>query len=343
MSHMEIMKEADFRKEIKTNPANAYLFFGEEDYMKSFALNTAREAISPDPSLAFFNEIKFDSFTYSADALLDAMMPLPMMAERKLIIVSGIDLGAMKPPDVDALCSVLAQLDEYDYNTVIINVAADRFDPGTPKKPSSLLKRLGEHLKPVAFDKNTPHRLAAWVGKHFEHNGVSADPDVCAFVVERCGRDMFALASETDKLSYYVLSLGRREVVRDDVESIAVPATEYDAYAFTNAIGAGRKEEALSILADLKQRRTDPIIIMGEITKTACDMLAISSLSADGLTVGEISKVLGMHEYRVTMTLRSCPKADTCKAMVRRCREADLEVKGTRDGYAVLEKLICVI
>ena len=341
---MEIMKEADFRKEIKTNPDKAYLFFGEEDYMKSFALSTATEAISPDPSLAFFNEIKFDSFTYSPDALLDAMMPLPMMAERKIIIVSGIDLGAMKPTDADALCAVLAQLDEYDYNTVIISVAADRFDPGMlPKKPSSLLKKLGEYLKPVIFEKNTPHRLAVWVGKHFEHNGVSASPEVCTFVVERCGRDMFALASETDKLSYYVLSMGRNEVSTSDVENIAVPATEYDAFAFTNAIGAGRKEEALSILADLKQRRTDPIVIMGEITKTACDMLAISSLSADGLTVGEISKVLGMHEYRVTVTLRSCPKADTCKAMVRRCRDADLEVKSTRDGYAVLEKLICVI
>ena len=341
---MEIMKEADFRKEIKTNPYKAYLFFGEEDYMKSFALSTATEAISPDPSLAFFNEIKFDSFTYSADALLDAMMPLPVMAERKLIVVSGIDLGAMKPPEADALCAVLAQLDEYDYNTVIINVAADRFDPGIlPKKPSSLLKKLGEHLKPVIFEKNTPHRLAVWVGKHFEHNGVSATPEVCAFVVERCGRDMFALASETDKLSYYALSMGRNEVFAGDVEGIAIPATEYDAFAFTNAIGGGRKEEALRILADLKQRRIDPIVIMGEITKTACDMLAISSLSSDGLTVGEISKVLGIHEYRVTVALRSCPKADSCKTMVRRCRDADLEVKNTRDGYSVLEKLICVI
>lgn len=341
---MEIMKEADFRKEIKTNPDKAYLFFGEEDYMKSFALNTATEAISPDPSLAFFNEIKFDSFTYSPDALLDAMMPLPMMAERKIIIVSGIDLGAMKPTDADALCAVLAHLDEYDYNTVIISVAADRFDPGMlPKKPSSLLKKLGEYLKPVIFEKNTPHRLAVWVGKHFEHNGVSASPEVCAFVVERCGRDMFALASETDKLSYYVLSMGRNEVSTSDVENIAVPATEYDAFAFTNAIGAGRKEEALSILADLKQRRTDPIVIMGEITKTACDMLAISSLSADGLTVGEISRVLGIHEYRVALTLRGCPRVEACRTMVRRCRDADLEVKSTRDGYAVLEKLICVI
>jgi len=341
---MDIMKEADFRKAIKSDPDKAYLFFGDEDYMKNFAVNTAIEAISPDPSLAFFNEIRFDSFSYSPDALLDALMPLPMMADRKIIVILGLDLGAMKQSDIDALCAVLDQIEEYDYNTVIISVAADRLDPGIlPKRPSALLKKLGEHLTLVNFEKNTPHRLAVWVGKHFEHNGVSASPEVCAFVVERCGRDMFALASETDKMAYYVLAAGRNEVTKGDVEKVAVPAAEYDAFAFTNAIGAGRKNEALNILSDFKLRKTDPILIMSEITKTACDMLAISSLRAEGLTSGEISGVLKMHEYKVSLILRSCPKVEECKSMVHRCREADLELKTSRDGYAVLEKLICVI
>ena len=58
-----IIKESDFRKQIKSAPAVGYLFFGEEDYMKKFALDTAIEAISPDPSFAFFNEIRLESFT----------------------------------------------------------------------------------------------------------------------------------------------------------------------------------------------------------------------------------------------------------------------------------------
>lgn len=344
MVFMELMKEADFRKRIKTTPDNAYLFFGDEDYMKIFAVNTAIEAISPDPSLAFFNEIRFDSFTYSPDALLDALMPLPMMADRKIIVLSGLDVGSMKQSEIDALCAVLDQIEEYDYNTVIINVAADRLDPGIlPKRPSTLLKKLGDHAKLVHFEKNSPHRLAVWVGKHFEHNGVSAAPEVCAFVVERCGRDMFALASETDKLSYYALSSGRAEVTRADVETVAIPAAEYDAFALTNAVGAGQRDEALNVLSDLKLRRVDPIIIMSEITKATLDMLAISSLRAEGLTAGEISSALKMHEYKVSLILRACPKPDRCKSMVSRCREADLELKTSGDGYAVLERLICTI
>ena len=43
---LTILKEADFRKDLKSSPTGGYLFFGEEDYMKSAALRLAREAIT---------------------------------------------------------------------------------------------------------------------------------------------------------------------------------------------------------------------------------------------------------------------------------------------------------
>jgi DNA polymerase-3 subunit delta len=267
-----------------------------------------------------------------------------MMADRKVIVVSGVDFNAMKAYEVDALCAVLDQLDEYDYNTVIINAASDRLDVGVSlKRPSSLLKKLGERLTLVNFEKNTPARLASWLQKHFEHHGVVASPAVCALVIERCGRDMFNLAGETEKISFYVKSQNRSEALREDVLFVATPAAEYDAFAFTNAIGARRKEEALDILRELKMRRMDPVIVMSEITKTACDMLAVALLRSDGLTAGEMAGVLKIHDFRISLLLKNNPKEQICRNMVARCREADLELKMSRDGYAVIEKLICTI
>ena len=338
------IKEADFRKQIKTEPAVGYLFYGEEDYMKKFALDTAIAAISPDPTLAFFNEIRFDSFTYSPDALIDAMMAAPMMADRKLIVLSGIDFTAMKQGEVDALCNALEHLSEYDYNTLIINTSADRFDAGkSPKKPSAVLKKLSEYIVPVLFEKNTPARLCAWVAKHFEHNGVGASADICAFIIDRCGRDMFNLASEVDKLAFYVLSKGRDAVTREDVINVTTPVAEYDAFAFTNAIGARRRDEALEVLRDMKGRRIDPIVISGSVSSTVCDMMTISIMRSEGLTPREMSEATGMNEYVISRLLRTLPDEAMCRLMLSRCAAADLEIKGSRDGYAVLERLICTI
>ena len=339
-----IIKEADFRTQIKGAPAMGYLFFGEEDYMKKFALDTAISVISPDPTFAFFNEIRLDSFSYSPDALIDALMPAPMMADRKLVILSGLDFTAMKQSEVDALCKALELLPEYDYNTLIITTSADRFDAGRlPKKPSAVLKKLSEHLIPVQFDKNPPARLASWVAKHLEHNGVRVSPDVCTFIIERCGRDMFNLASETDKLAYYALSQGRDTVTREDVMTVATSVADYDAYAFTNAIGARRRDEALEILRDMKGRKIEPVVISGTISSTVCDMMTISIMRSEGLTQGEIADATNINEYAIGRLLRTLPDEAMCKLMLSRCAAADLEIKSSRDGYAVLERLICTI
>lgn len=341
---MEILREADFRKEIKSSPRAAYLFYGDEDYMKKFALDTAIQAISPDPSFAFFNEIRIDSFTYSPEALIDAFMPAPMMADRKLIILTGIDFNAMRQNEIDDFCEALESAGEYDYNTLIIVTGADRFDGGNNiKRPTPLLVRLAEYVTPVFFEKNSPAKLVAWVGKHIEHNGATASPEVCALIIERCGRDMFNLATETDKLAFFVLSHGRSEVTRDDVINVAVPVAEFDTFALSNAIGARRRDEALEILADMKRRRLDPIIIFSEINKTVSDMLSIALLRADGLTQLEISTTLSMNDFRVGKVMQTLPDLDMCRRMLQRCNEADREIKSWGDGFAALEKLICTI
>lgn len=341
---MNIIKEADLRKELKSSPAPAYLFFGEEDYMKSYAVAQARSLISPDETLAFFNEMKFDALSYSPDALLEAMMPLPMGADRKLIVVSGIDLGSMKQNEVDALCGTLSRLEEYDYNTVIINVPADRFDPGyLPKKPSATLQKLAEVATPVIFEKNSPARLAAWIQKHYEHNGLLATEEVCRLTCERCGRDMYRLANETDKISYFVLSQGRERVEPRDVTEISSASAEYDAFAFTNAVCTRSKDAALSILADLKLRRADPLYVIGEISRSVCDMCAVSALTAEGKTSGEISRAIGLHEYRVSLIQKNRIPLEVCERMLSLCSAADKELKGGSLGFGPIEKLICTI
>jgi len=341
---LNIIKEADFRKQIKSAPEKCYLFFGEEEYMKNYALKLAKQTISPDPTLAFFNELSLDGLTYSPSALLDAIMPAPMMAERKIVIVQGLDFTGMKSGDVDDLCQSLDSLDEYDYNTVIISVAPDKIDTGIlPHRPSAILQRLSEYAVCVNFEKNTPARLASWISKHFEHNGVTATPNVCMALIDRCGRDMYSLASETDKLSFYALSYGKNTVTLQDVAQVAIAAMEYDAFAFTNSIAARKQKEALDILYDMKSRRLEPIIIMSKVTETACDMLSVAVLMRDGLTCKEISRVLKMHEFRVSKLMGAQVSEQLCRHMISACKKADLQIKSYGGGYEILERLICTI
>jgi len=199
-----ILKESDFRKELKKEPRLGYLFFGDEDYLKTFAIKLARETLCPDPTYAFFNEFFLDAVDFAPDKLLDALMPMPMMADKKLVVVRGLNFNGIRQGELDELCDVLAHLSEYDYNLLIFHVSADCINPGRlPSKPSATLSALAEYLTPVQFDRCTGTKLTAWMQKHFAHNGVNASAELCSEMSDYCGHSMFVLAGEIDKLSFY--------------------------------------------------------------------------------------------------------------------------------------------
>lgn len=343
---MNILKETDFRKEIKTAPGRAYLFFGDEDYLKLSAVRLARDILCPDPSFAVFNEMRLDALDYTPDRLVDALMPMPMMADRKLVVLSGLDFTAMRQAELDALCDALSATREYDYNTVLVLAAADCFDAGyLPKRPSAMLSKLGELLTPVQFERSSPARLAVWVAKHFRHNGMEATPDFCAGMIQYCGTGMFALANEIDKLSYYEAQNGKNQATDADMKFVCTPATEYDAFAFANAMMDGRRDAALDILRDYRFRRVDPLVILGDVIRIFCDMAGVQALGAGGATDREIAAALKLHEFKVGLYRKSLARMrpGTLRNALDACNAADRTLKLSPQGYTALERLICSV
>lgn len=343
---MNLYKESDFRREIKTSPAPGYLFFGEEDYLKLSAVRLTQELLCPDPSFRVFNEIRLEALDFTPDKLVDALMPMPMMADRKLIVLSGMNFTAMKSAELDALCDALAAVREYDYNTVLVVVAADCFDTGyLPKRPSATLTKLSGILTPVLFERSTPAKLAVWAGKHFAHNGIAASPEFCAEMIRYCGSGMFSLANEIDKLSYYEAAHGKAQADAEDMRRVCTPLTEYDAFAFANAVMEGRRDTALEILRDYRLRRVDPLVILGDVIRVFCDMESVQAMLSDGATEKEIAGALRLHEFKVGLYRRSLSKMrpGALRQALEACNAADRTLKLSPQGYTALERLICSV
>ena len=342
----QIITEAEFRRKTEKSPSGGYLFFGEEDYLKTHAVKQARGAACPDTALAVFNDmtVDFSTTVFSADAVFSAIAAAPMMAETKAVTVTGLSVDELKPAELDALCDALSSLEEFDFNLFILVAAAGTLDPGyLPKRPSAALAKLGEKLTPVKFDRVPDAKLSSWTVRHFAHNGVKAESGVPAAMLERCGRDMFTLANEVDKLSFYALSKGRDAVSLEDVEEVSSISEEFDSFAFGNAVAEGDTEQALRILALMKARKLEPVIALGEITKTFSDMLAVKLLTAAGIAPADIAPMTKLHEYKVKLYQKNV--ADISESRLRQavemCESADLALKQSPTGYVEIEKLIC--
>ena len=339
-----IITEAEYRKLIGNTAGRAFLFFGVEDYLKSYDVKMTRERICPDPAFAVFNDITLDAIDFTPEKLLDNMTPPPMMADERLILLRGLDFTAMKAADLDALIETLALLPEYDYNTVIIHVAADMIDEGyLPKKPGTVLKKLSNVVTPVQFAASTPARLAAWAGKHFQHLGVTVSPADCSFLVAFAGKSMYLLASEIEKVAYFVLSKGRTTATAEDIRLVAVPAIDLDTFALSNAILAGRTDDALTALSVMKFERTEPTIIMGELSRSICDMHATRLYLDMGKSSKEIAAQLKCHEYKAGLLAKAVARTSPARLAraVALCAEADAALKRASGDYTAIEKLIC--
>ncbi len=339
-----IIKEADFRRMLKAPCGGGYLLFGEEDYLKAYAVKMAREVICDDPSFAVFNDVRLDALDFTPDKLQGALMPPPMMADYKIVTLTGLNLGDLKPSDIEGLCQVLESADQYPYNLLLVSIPAGGMDVGyLPKKPSAIFNRLASCLTPVQFERTTPQKLAGWVARHLEHNGVSADIAVCRALIETCGHDMFTLAGETDKLSYYVLAHGRKTATAADVEQVCCAVVEYDAFAFANAVMEGRQEDALAVLSQLKFRRTEPVLVLGEVTRVFCDLAAVKAMSEESEPISRIASLLKMHEYKAGLYQRAAATLpwERLRGAITMCTEADTALKSGGQSYLPIERLIC--
>lgn len=341
-----IIKEEEFRRLLKKGLSGAYLFAGDEDYLKSFSLKSARSTICSEPSFAIFNDIQIDPIDYSPEALVNALMPLPMMDEKKIVSINGLPIGNMRSNEIDELIEAISAIDEYDYNVLIISVPAGLIDTNKYSASSGTFQKLAEVMTTVLFDPISGAKLTAWVSKHFAYHGVNADNTVCNLLIDKCNHSMFSLANETEKLAYYALQAKRTTVTADDVENIACTVISSEAFALANAIIDGRNADAIEVLSVMKYERIEPVIVLSEVSKTINDLFLIKVLSEDALPTAEICRILKQKsEYRVRMyaSIAAKKSKDSLCRAIALCSEADLSLKNSSLGYTAIERLICYL
>ena len=346
---MRIRKEADFKSMLKGDLSGGFFFFGEEDYLKQHYISLARNAAIGEDGFADLNVIRIDGEDYDPDKLSDIFAVPPMMSEKKFIELRGLDIDKMKSTEFDVLCEVLALLPEYGFNVFVLSVPFDSFDAGyLPKAPSPRLTALAGVITAVQFDLMPPGKLASWIKRHFNHEKVAADDALCSYLVDYCGRNMFVLKNEIDKLCAYVKSFGRDRLSIEDIKEAAIQSTEFGAFAFSNAIMQGDTETALSLLSLYKMEKKEPIIVMGEVTKVFSDMLFVKVLSDSGLTYLDISAALKgqkISDYKAKLYAKSVSKIpmEKMQHIISLCRDTDISLKNSGIGYVALERLICSV
>ena len=334
------MTVAELKNKIKSDSVGgAYIFCGEEDYLKKYYLEQISGVACPDESFAIFNRISFDGEEIDFAAVEEAIKSPPMFSDYKLIEWKYADLEHLSEREREKLLSIAELTSDYPYATVVFLTSQSGFNPGTVKRPSKLAAKLSSKFNLVNFEKCTDSQLVGWLGRHFASHGITADNNTLSALVFRSGHSMQTLAGEVEKLCAYAKANGMSAVTASEVHQIASATLECDAFALSGAITDKNRASAFLALQDLKGRRIDANAILAMLGRAFGELVTVSMLLDDGLGLSDIESVLKWNPYKIKICIASAKRWGTEKLSHATARLRELDSASKSGGISGLSPI----
>lgn len=346
-------KPEELAAEIKSGSlGGAYVFFGDEDYLKRHYLSEIYKSIMSAEGLELFNhgKISFSAVSGGKDAafaaLAASLSSFPMGQERRLTEIHDLAVSGLSASELDMLCENLKEADET--NIVVFCLRKNEWIFDYKTEGSQEFKKLSAVARLVRFDILGKPKLKTWAARRLSREGIKACDAALDILVDMCGSEMSVVAEETAKLCFYARGSGKEEISEDDVRRVAsqAAATEAPPFAMLEAAQKWSIADMYAAIELARDLREEPIAIVAKLGRILSDMLRIKAGLESGMNVSQIAKEMKMNEYRVSKYAAAVAKAPISKLeeSVYLACETDTALKSTQtDGYVLVDILIAKI
>lgn len=323
------------KNRLRLDPAGAYMFFGEEEYLKEYYLGRFRELVNKG-GFGDFNYSRFDFEGRSLAELEDEISFVPMGSELRLVEVRSLKPQKLSDKDAQRLLEILRGVGK---DLILIIYCADGefvCDKASLKK--KFPHQLAEALTAVNFTRLSEAALVSWITKGFNSMGLDSTDRAARALVRACLSDMLRMRGEIDKLAAYLRSRDRKRLEEEDVRLLVHGDPDAKVYELTDAVLERNAAGAANALEELRALRTEPIWIISALAK------AIYSASAASSGDGESAAAsLGMADWQLR-SYREKGRAYDRKyfaAAMDMCLECDRKLKSSGlDADALTDGLV---
>jgi len=300
----------------------AYLFYGPEIYVRDSALDALRKKLLPE-GLEALNQNLFEGAA-DAQAVTDAAETLPLMAEKRLVVLRdwAALTGRGEPAGAEAFVKWLDNIPETCCLVFVLDAA-----PDSRRKLTQALKTRAEWVEfPLLSDSD----LYKWCARHAGQNGFAIEPDAVEQLVFMAGRALTGLMQELDKLCAY--ANGRAAIVRADVEAVVTPSTESTVFQMIDCLMKGESGRAQLLLKALLENGETRIGTLAMLTRQLRMLTHIRLLRAQGQPLSDIERRLSLNHYAATRAAGQAGRfsAEALEAGYRACVETDYAIKSGR-------------
>lgn len=323
------------KKEIASGePGRIYIMYGEERYLLEYQLGQLIKATVPD-DFADFNLFRFDGGKLTPHELSDALESLPAFSERKLIIVTDLDLFRLSADLREQYLKVFSDIP--DYATLAIVYDALEYNPD---KRQNMYKYLEENALTVEFEFQDAKKLVGWLRRRADALSKQLDPSTAEHMLFICGSSMTALIQEIEKAAAYASGPA---ILVSDIDAVCQPTVEANVFALADAIADLDSARSLHLLRAVMSLESDPVPLFGAIGSHMRRLLAARLAIDANRSASFVSSVTGTPPFAVNRLLSTARKLplEWCLRAVKACADCDHAFKSTSaDPSNMLESLV---
>jgi DNA polymerase III subunit delta len=300
-------------------PAPVVLLVAAEVSLRQRAREEIRAQVLAGASPAF-DEDRFDLATAGVEPgrILSAARTLPVLAPRRLVMVRGIeDKRAQRFLD-----ELLPGYLENPAPSACLLLEAERVD-----RRQRWIKRVSEvgEVRVLEAPTRAP-QVREWIGEQLRARGKSAGSGAAAALFDAIGPELDRLTSEIEKLCLFVGD--RARVTAEDVSRITGQTRTLALYELTDAVGDGRRADALRLLARLLEQGEAPLALLAALAGHLRRLLRAAECRP--LSARTVQERLSVHPFAAERLVAQLKRFDVARlrASLSTLRRADEVLKG---------------
>ena len=302
----------------------AYIFYGEESYLREYYLGEVRKKLIPD-GFEEFNYHALEGKDVTVQALAEMAEAMPMMAERTLLVISDYDIFKLNE-EREKLIAFLGDIPEYC--CVIFVYDTVEYKPNRTMK--KLCKAISDHVEAVEFKAADSSDLLAWIARRFKAMDKEIDRQTAEYLVFLCGGLMTGLVPEIQKIGTYAKG---KTITQKDIDAVADPILSAEVFKLSDAVLQGNYDLAASILGDLLKMQQEPIMIVAalgsQLRRIHTARLALDS-GKDKYWLMELWEMKSDYPAKLLMSAAKRTTAEWCADAVKMCQVLDRRLKSER-------------
>lgn len=284
---MAVIFEEALKKSLKVDGIlPVYILFGEDAYLKTTYLKKIGKSIADEDDV--FN---FSKFIGGCDLqeVYDSVMQLPVMSERKCVVLNDYDFEHCSKSDFERLTTIIGEVPSECTLILYFDSVETDHKKGTKfKKIISACEK--NHGLAVCLNHRNKAELVKMLCDGAAKRGLKMDFSTGNYLVETAGEDINALSSELTKLCAFV---DEGDITKAHIDNVCTKTVEANVFKLSDSILALNSTDALKMLDELLYLRTEPMSVFYTVSGVFTDMYRVYCAKEAGISLNSAAETFG--------------------------------------------------